>query len=121
MAEPIWTIGPSRPTDPPEPMQTAEARALTRATRGRMRPPCRDGLHDLRNSVTFGLAGKEVDQRADDQPAQGGYGQEANPTGPWNRQRLVSEEADRIEEQAKARRPQPRADPHQNRSTEGDG
>ena len=28
-AAPIWTIGPSRPTDPPVPMQIADASALT--------------------------------------------------------------------------------------------
>ena len=39
-AEPICTIGPSRPTEPPPPMHTALARALTAATRGRIRPPC---------------------------------------------------------------------------------
>lgn len=38
-AEPIWTIGPSRPTDPPEPMVRAEASVLTTATLGLMRPP----------------------------------------------------------------------------------
>ena len=38
-AEPIWTIGPSRPTEPPEPMQRAEASALTTLTWGRIRPP----------------------------------------------------------------------------------
>ncbi len=38
-AEPIWTIGPSRPTDPPEPMQTPEASILATTTRGLMRPP----------------------------------------------------------------------------------
>ncbi len=38
-AEPIWTIGPSRPTEPPEPMQSAEASDLITATCGRMRPP----------------------------------------------------------------------------------
>ena len=38
-AEPIWTIGPSRPTEPPEPMQIADASALTSATCGRIRPP----------------------------------------------------------------------------------
>jgi len=29
----IWTIGPSRPVDPPEPIQIDEARALTTETR----------------------------------------------------------------------------------------
>ena len=37
--EPICTIGPSRPTDPPTPMQIAEAKALTTLTCGRIRPP----------------------------------------------------------------------------------
>lgn len=39
MAEPICTIGPSRPTEPPVPIVNAEARALTTETWGRMRPP----------------------------------------------------------------------------------
>jgi len=39
MDDPIWTMGPSRPTDPPDPMESAEANAFTMATRGRMRPP----------------------------------------------------------------------------------
>ncbi len=38
-ADPICTIGPSRPTEPPTPMQSAEATALTTVTGGRMRPP----------------------------------------------------------------------------------
>ena len=38
-AEPICTIGPSRPTDPPVAMLSAEARALTTLTWGRIRPP----------------------------------------------------------------------------------
>ena len=40
-AEPICTIGPSRPTDPPPPMHSAEASALTTATCGAIRPPRR--------------------------------------------------------------------------------
>ena len=40
-AEPIWTMGPSRPTEPPPPMHSAEASALTAATWGAMRPPRR--------------------------------------------------------------------------------
>ncbi len=40
-AEPICTIGPSRPTEPPEPMQRADASDLTMGTCGRMRPPSR--------------------------------------------------------------------------------
>jgi hypothetical protein len=38
-AEPIWTIGPSRPTEPPAPMQSAEASDFTTATCGRILPP----------------------------------------------------------------------------------
>ena len=38
-ADPIWTIRPSRPTEPPEPMQIADASAFTTVTGGRMRPP----------------------------------------------------------------------------------
>ena len=37
-AAPIWMIGPSRPTDPPLPMESAEAIDLTSATTGRMTP-----------------------------------------------------------------------------------
>ncbi len=40
-ADPIWTIGPSRPTEPPPPMQMADARAFTAATWGLIRPPRR--------------------------------------------------------------------------------
>ena len=36
-AEPICTIGPSRPAEPPEPMQRAEATALAMDTRARIR------------------------------------------------------------------------------------
>jgi hypothetical protein len=38
-AEPICTIGPSRPTEPPVAMHSAEASALTTETCGRIRPP----------------------------------------------------------------------------------
>jgi hypothetical protein len=38
-ADPICTIGPSRPTGPPVPMHSADATALTRLTCGRIRPP----------------------------------------------------------------------------------
>ena len=37
-AEPIWMIGPSRPTDAPEPIESAEARDLITATTPRMSP-----------------------------------------------------------------------------------
>ena len=38
IAEPIWMIGPSRPTAEPVPIATAEASDFTNATTGRMRP-----------------------------------------------------------------------------------
>ena len=38
IAEPIWTIGPSRPTEPPAPMQIADASDFTIGTRPRIRP-----------------------------------------------------------------------------------
>ena len=38
-AEPIWMIGPSRPTDAPLPIASAEANDLTSATTGRISPP----------------------------------------------------------------------------------
>jgi hypothetical protein len=38
-AEPICTIGPSRPTEPPAPMHSAEASDLITATGGAIRPP----------------------------------------------------------------------------------
>ena len=69
-AEPIWTIGPSRPTDPPAPMHSAEASALTTLTCGRIRPPFSShGDHHLGHAVPAGLAGEPVDQRAVEQPA----------------------------------------------------
>ncbi len=39
MEDPIWTIGPSRPTEPPVPIVRAEATDLTTITRARIRPP----------------------------------------------------------------------------------
>ncbi len=38
-AEPICTMGPSRPTEPPVPIVIAEARALIRTRRVRITPP----------------------------------------------------------------------------------
>ncbi len=38
-AEPIWMIGPSRPTEEPVPMAMAEASDFTSATTGRITPP----------------------------------------------------------------------------------
>ncbi len=40
-ADPICTIGPSRPTEPPEPIHSAEASDFTIGTWARMRPPAR--------------------------------------------------------------------------------
>ncbi len=38
MAAPIWMMGPSRPTEPPQAMVTALATIFTAATTGRMTP-----------------------------------------------------------------------------------
>jgi hypothetical protein len=38
-AEPIWMIGPSRPTAAPLPIEIAEASDFTTATTGRITPP----------------------------------------------------------------------------------
>ena len=38
-AEAIWMIGPSRPTEPPVPIEIPEASALISVTTGRMMPP----------------------------------------------------------------------------------
>ena len=39
--DPTWTMGPSRPAEPPVPMHKAEARIFAIATRGRILPPRR--------------------------------------------------------------------------------
>ena len=71
-AEPICTIGPSRPTEPPEPMQIAEASDFTTGTCGRIRPPCRltayitSGTPCPRASGAKRLDQRPVDQAADD-------------------------------------------------------
>ena len=63
-AEPICTIGPSRPTEPPPPMHSAEASAFTAATCGAMRPPRRATAYITSgHAVAARLAGEEVDQR----------------------------------------------------------
>ena len=69
-AEPICTIGPSRPTDPPgadaqgrgQRLDHADLRADPAAVLG-------DRDHHLGHAVAAGLAGEPVDQRAVDQPA----------------------------------------------------
>ena len=40
IAAPIWAIGASRPTEPPEPIVTAAVRVRSPTVRGRMIPPC---------------------------------------------------------------------------------
>ena len=66
-------MGPSRPTDPPDPMESADPNAFTMATRGRMRPPrcrtaywtsgipcpCASGAHlrTIQDTTTMPMAG----------------------------------------------------------------
>ena len=57
-AEPIWMIGPSRPTDPPPPMHNAEANALTAATCGAIRPPRRETANITSGTPCPGLPGR---------------------------------------------------------------
>ena len=79
-AEPIWTIGPSRPTEPPLPIEMAEASALTADhPRADHAPPQRHGGDHLGDAVPLGLAGEEVDERAHDQPARRGNQQPPVP------------------------------------------
>jgi hypothetical protein len=40
-AAPIWTIGPSRPTEPPDPIVIADTSVFRPSTRRRIVPPCR--------------------------------------------------------------------------------
>ena len=72
-AEPICTIGPSRPTEPPPPMVSAEASALT--TPPAADPPAvlRHGQHHLRHPVAAGLAGEAVHQRSVEQAGDHGH------------------------------------------------
>ena len=57
MAEPICTIGPSRPTEPPEPIDTAEAKTLAIITRGRMAPP-RSTMDSMTSGTPWPLASR---------------------------------------------------------------
>ena len=69
-AEPICTMGPSRPTEPPTPMHTAEARALTTVTWGRMRPPS-SATAIITSGTPWPRASRAnaLDERPVDQPA----------------------------------------------------
>ena len=69
-AEPICTIGPSRPTEPPAPMHSADASALTTATCGRIRPPL-SATAIITSGTPWPRAsrGEPVDQRPVEQPA----------------------------------------------------
>ncbi len=70
-ADPIWMIGPSRPTDAPEPIDSAEASDLMTATTPRI---CAalvvDGVHHLRDAMTLGLRRKALDQIDDNDAAE---------------------------------------------------
>ena len=63
-AEPIWTMGPSRPTEPPPPMHNADASALTTVTCGRdAAAAVRDGVHHLGHAVATGFRGETMHER----------------------------------------------------------
>jgi len=63
-AEPICTIGPSRPTDPPPPMHSADASALTTATWTDAATASGDRDHHLGHTVSTRLAGEAIHQRS---------------------------------------------------------
>ena len=61
MAELIWTIGPSRPTEPPEPIEMAEANAFTATTRARITPP-RSATAAITSGTPWPLASRAKNQ-----------------------------------------------------------
>ena len=56
-AEPIWTMGPSRPTEPPDPIESAEARAFTITTRG-LRIPLFSVIANMTSGTPWPLASR---------------------------------------------------------------
>ena len=72
-AEPICTIGPSRPTDPPAPMQIAEASDLTDGhLRTDLSAPLGDGEHDFGDAMSSSFRREELDQWAVDEATDNG-------------------------------------------------
>ena len=70
---PIWTMGPSRPTEPPVPMQRALAKIFTKATLGPdLAPLLAHRVLDLRHPVALGLDGPTVDDVGNGRNAKGG-------------------------------------------------
>ena len=70
MAAPIWTIGPSAPADPPDPIVTALVRIFSTAVTGRMRPAAaEDGLDHVHHPVPLLAADDVPGEQPDDQPA----------------------------------------------------
>ena len=64
-------IGPSRPTDAPDPIDKAEASDLITATMPRMLPRLIvNGVHHLGDAMTFGLWRKALDQVDHDEAAE---------------------------------------------------
>src|SRR5580698_10095544 len=74
IAEPIWMMGPSRPTAAPVPMESAEASDLITATTGRDYAFfVVDGVHDFGDAVAARLRCEIGDQERDNQPADDGH------------------------------------------------
>jgi hypothetical protein len=132
-AEPICTIGPSRPTEPPAPIHSADTqRRGQRLDQGDLGadPPAAlgDRRHHLGDAVAAGLAGKPVDQRPVQQPA-GHRRQQHEPAAQPRHQRVWSvsgsggavvgmaaeQHGEATDEVAEADRPKPRAHPHRQR------
>ena len=77
-AEPIWMIGPSRPTAAPVPIDSAEASVLMTATRPRMLPRLvEDRVHHFGHAMALGLRREAAHQKHDDQAAE--HGGEEDP------------------------------------------
>src|SRR5580704_6658388 len=68
-AEPIWMIGPSRPTDAPEPIERGE-RLDDRDDAANLTALVVDGVHYLGDAVTPGLRGEAIHQIDDNEAAQ---------------------------------------------------
>jgi hypothetical protein len=76
-AAPIWIFGPSRSTEAPLPIESAEASDLMIATCQRiLPPPLVDRVHHLGHAVPFGLGREALDKEDDDRPSD-------SPTGPF--------------------------------------
>lgn len=71
--EPICTMGPSRPTEPPVAMVNAETKALRNMIRDLIFPPLKATASMTWDPVPLGFAAEEIHEGTDNQPADGRY------------------------------------------------